>query len=64
MTEQSPIAFSHLVSAITQQLQQLSQQLIERLGKGFDVTNLRNMHQFYQSFFIKAFQNGTPCVPN
>jgi len=26
-----------------QQLQQLSQQLTERLGKGFDVTNLRNM---------------------
>ncbi|MDX5977936.1 PDDEXK nuclease domain-containing protein [Vreelandella alkaliphila] len=94
MTEQSPIAFSSLVSAITQQieqargqvrqavntamvqsyweigrliveheqqgnsraeygkqqLQQLSQQLTERLGKGFDVRNLRNMRQFYQSF--------------
>ncbi|AJY48602.1 PDDEXK nuclease domain-containing protein [Halomonas sp. KO116] len=94
MTEQNPIAFSSLVSAITQQieqargqvrqavntamvqsyweigrliveheqqgnsraeygkqqLQQLSQQLTERLGKGFDVRNLRNMRQFYQSF--------------
>ncbi|MGO2008567.1 MAG: DUF1016 N-terminal domain-containing protein [Vreelandella alkaliphila] len=29
-----------------QQLQQLSQQLTERLGKGFDVRNLRNMRQF------------------
>ncbi|HCA00877.1 MAG TPA: DUF1016 domain-containing protein [Halomonas campaniensis] len=97
MTEQSPIAFSSLVSAITQQikqargqvrqavntamvqsyweigrliveheqqgnsradygkqqLQQLSQQLTERLGKGFDVTNLRNMRQFYLSFPIR-----------
>lgn len=33
-----------------QQLQQLSHQLTERLGKGFDVRNLRNMRQFYQSF--------------
>lgn len=33
-----------------QQLQQLSQQLTERLGKGIDVNNLRNMRQFYQSF--------------
>ncbi|BBI54826.1 hypothetical protein HORIV_72470 [Vreelandella olivaria] len=97
MTEQSPIAFSCLVSAITQQieqargqvrqavntamvqsywemgrliveheqqgnrraeygkqqLQQLSQQLTERLGKGFNVTNLRNMRQFYQAFPIR-----------
>lgn len=97
MTEQSPIAFSHLVSAIAQQieqargqvrqavntamvqsyweigrliieheqqgnsraeygkqqLQQLSHQLTERLGKGFDVTNLRNMRQFYLSFPIR-----------
>lgn len=30
-----------------QQLQQLSQALTERLGKGFDITNLRNMRQFY-----------------
>lgn len=97
MTEQSPIAFSHLVSAIgqqieqargqvrqavntamvqsyweigrliieheqqgnsraeygKQQLQQLSLQLTERLGKDFDVTNLRNMRQFYLSFPIR-----------
>nr|WP_290701185.1 PDDEXK nuclease domain-containing protein [Halomonas sp. UBA3074] len=97
MTEQSPIAFSSLVSAITQQierargqvrqavntamvqsyweigrliveheqqgnrraeygkqqLQQLSQQLTERLGKGFDVSNLRNMRRFYQAFPIR-----------
>ena len=94
MTEQNPTAFSRLVSAMTQQieqargqvrqavntamvqsyweigrliveheqqgnrraeygkqqLQQLSQQLTERLGKGFDIRNLRNMRQFYQSF--------------
>ncbi|SJN14285.1 hypothetical protein CZ787_14380 [Halomonas citrativorans] len=94
MTEQNPAAFSDLVSAITQQieqargqvrqavntamvqsyweigrliieheqqgnsraeygkqqLQQLSQQLTERLGKGFDVRNLRNMRQFYQNY--------------
>ncbi len=94
MTEQNPIAFSSLVSAITQQieqargqvrqavntamvqsyweigrliveheqqgssraeygkqqLQQLSQQLTERLGKGFDITNLRNMRRFYRAF--------------
>ncbi|MFS8150157.1 MULTISPECIES: DUF1016 N-terminal domain-containing protein [Halomonadaceae] len=30
--------------------QQLSQQLTERLGKGFDIHHLRNMRQFYQSF--------------
>lgn len=97
MTEQSPIAFSHLVSAIAQQieqargqvrqavntamvqsyweigrliveheqqgnsraeygkqqLQQLSLQLTERQGKGFDVTNLRNMRLFYLSFPIR-----------
>ncbi|WP_404376328.1 YhcG family protein [Vreelandella aquamarina] len=97
MTEQNPTAFSRLVSAITQQieqargqvrqavntamvqsyweigrliveheqqgnrraeygkqqLQQLSQQLTERLGKGFDVTNLRNMRQFYHAFPIR-----------
>ncbi|MGP9678380.1 PDDEXK nuclease domain-containing protein [Halomonas sp. AOP27-A1-41] len=94
MTEQNPAAFSDLISAITQQieqargqvrqavntamvqsyweigrliieheqqgnsraeygkqqLQQLSQQLTERLGKGFDVRNLRNMRQFYQNY--------------
>jgi hypothetical protein len=36
-----------------QQLQQLSQQLAERLGKGFDVTNLRNMRSFYLAFPIR-----------
>ena len=36
-----------------QQLKQLSQQLTERLGKGFDVTNLRNMRQFYHAFPIR-----------
>ncbi|WP_404360207.1 YhcG family protein [Methylotuvimicrobium sp. KM1] len=35
-----------------QQLQQLSQQLTARLGKGFDVGNLRNMRQFYLAFPI------------
>ena len=36
-----------------QQLQQLSHQLTERVGKGFDVTNLRNMRRFYQAFPIR-----------
>ncbi|MGL5110373.1 MAG: PDDEXK nuclease domain-containing protein [Vibrio ordalii] len=36
-----------------QQLQQLSGQLTERLGKGFDVTNLRHMRAFYQAFPIR-----------
>ncbi|MGP7733634.1 PDDEXK nuclease domain-containing protein [Oceanimonas smirnovii] len=36
-----------------QQLQQLSAELTERLGKGFDVTNLRNMRAFYQAFPIR-----------
>ena len=36
-----------------QQLSQLSQQLTERLGKGFDVTNLRNMRRFYLAFSIQ-----------
>lgn len=36
-----------------QQLQELSGQLTERLGKGFDVTNLRNMRAFYQAFTIQ-----------
>ncbi|MFY0657495.1 MAG: DUF1016 family protein [Neptunomonas phycophila] len=36
-----------------QQLQQLSRQLTERLGKGFDVTNLRNMRAFYQAYPIR-----------
>lgn len=33
-----------------QQLKQLSQVLTDRLGKGFDVGNLRNMRQFYLTF--------------
>jgi len=33
-----------------QQLQQLSQHLTQRLGKGFDVRNLRNMRAFYTTF--------------
>lgn len=33
-----------------QQLQQLSTQLTERLGKGFEVRNLRNMRQFYLTY--------------
>lgn len=33
--------------------QQLSQQLTERLDKGFDVTNLRNMRRFYFAFPIR-----------
>jgi predicted nuclease of restriction endonuclease-like (RecB) superfamily len=36
-----------------QQLQQLSAQLTERLGKGFDIRNLRNMRAFYQGFPIR-----------
>ena len=36
-----------------QQLQHLSQALTARLGKGFDVTNLRNMRSFYQAFPIR-----------
>lgn len=36
-----------------QQLQQLSQTLTARLGKGFDVTNLRNMRSFYRAFPIR-----------
>jgi predicted nuclease of restriction endonuclease-like (RecB) superfamily len=33
-----------------QQLQQLSARLTDEFGKGFDVTNLRNMRRFYQVF--------------
>lgn len=33
-----------------QQLQSLSRQLTDRLGKGFDVRNLRHMRQFYLTF--------------
>lgn len=36
-----------------QQLQALSQQLTEKLGKGFDVRNLRNMRSFFQTFPIR-----------
>ena len=36
-----------------QQLQALSEQLTGRLGKGFDVTNLRNMRKFYEIFPIR-----------
>ena len=35
------------------QLQQLSQRLTDRFGKGFDITNLRNMRRFYQAFPIR-----------
>jgi len=34
-------------------LQQLSQRLTQRLGKGFDVGNLRNMRQFHLTFPIR-----------
>ncbi|WP_417788406.1 PDDEXK nuclease domain-containing protein [Stutzerimonas xanthomarina] len=33
-----------------QQLQRLSRELTEEFGKGFDVTNLRNMRRFYEAF--------------
>ena len=36
-----------------QQLQYLSTQLTEQFGKGFDVTNLRNMRRFYLAFPIR-----------
>jgi len=32
------------------QLQQLSHKLTEEFGKGFDITNLRNMRRFYSAF--------------
>ncbi len=35
------------------QLKQLSNKLTERFGKGFDITNLRNMRRFYQAFPIR-----------
>mgnify|MGYP006099950867 CR=1 FL=1 len=35
------------------QLQQLSEQLTTDFGKGFDITNLRNMRRFYQTFPIR-----------
>lgn len=37
----------------TQQLQRLSEDLSKEFGKGFDVTNLRNMRRFYQAFPIR-----------
>ncbi|WP_348645662.1 DUF1016 N-terminal domain-containing protein [Marinobacter sp. S6332] len=33
-----------------QQLQRLSRELTQEFGKGFDVTNLRNMRRFYEAF--------------
>ncbi len=36
-----------------QQLQQLAQQLSARYGKGFDISNLRNMRRFYLAFTIR-----------
>ncbi|MCK5851216.1 MAG: hypothetical protein KAH23_09900 [Kiritimatiellae bacterium] len=33
-----------------QQLKLISQQLTQEYGKGFDITNLRNMRRFYLSF--------------
>ena len=35
------------------QLSQLSEKLQAEFGKGFDVSNLRNMRKFYQSFPIQ-----------
>ncbi|MFV0574690.1 MAG: DUF1016 N-terminal domain-containing protein [Vibrio sp.] len=32
------------------QLKQLSEHLTQEFGKGFDVTNLRNMRRFYHAF--------------
>ncbi|MGY4878459.1 PDDEXK nuclease domain-containing protein [Vreelandella aquamarina] len=36
-----------------QQLQRLSSELTREFGKGFDVTNLRNMRRFYEAFPIR-----------
>jgi predicted nuclease of restriction endonuclease-like (RecB) superfamily len=36
-----------------QQLQALSEQLTRQFGKGFDITNLRNMRRFYLTFPIR-----------
>ncbi len=36
-----------------QQLQQLAKQLTEEFGKGFDITNLRNMRRFYEAYPIR-----------
>ncbi|WP_199720981.1 DUF1016 N-terminal domain-containing protein [Neisseria chenwenguii] len=35
------------------QLQRISEKLTKRVGKGFDVTNLRNMRAFYLAFPIR-----------
>lgn len=35
------------------QLAELSDRLAQRLGKGFDISNLRNMRQFFQTFPIR-----------
>ena len=35
-----------------QQLQRLSEKLLDEFGKGFDVTNLRNMRRFYLAYPI------------
>jgi hypothetical protein len=35
------------------QLKQLSQVLSQDFGKGFDITNLRNMRRFYMAFPIR-----------
>ncbi|WP_323845965.1 DUF1016 N-terminal domain-containing protein [Microbulbifer magnicolonia] len=35
------------------QLKQLSERLTNRFGKGFDITNLRNMRRFYDAFPIR-----------
>lgn len=37
----------------TQQLQQIAQHLTQQFGKGFDVSNLRNMRRFYSEFPIQ-----------
>lgn len=37
----------------TQQLQQIAQHLTQQFGKGFDVSNLRNMRRFYTCFPIQ-----------
>ncbi len=42
-----------MAQAYSQQLQQLAQQLSARYGKGFDISNLRNMRRFYLAFTIR-----------
>ncbi len=37
----------------TKQLEELSTRLSTKFGKGFDVTNLRNMRRFYEAFQIR-----------